>query len=454
MSDFSITELLLLQLCLIILNAVFACAEIAVISINEIKLKKMAEDGSRRAKLLVSLTNQPEKFLATIQIGITLAGFLGSAFAADNFSDRVVNWLVVQGVTISPATLDVLAVIGITMVLSYVTLILGELVPKRIAMQYEEKIGLWMAYPIYFIAVIFSPIVWFLSLSTNLVLRLIGINPSEKNETVTEEEIKTMVDAGTQSGTIDSSEKELIHNIFDFDDKQVDEIMTHRMQMHLLNAEESFVKWEEEMVKTRYSVYPVFKDNKNNIIGTLSLKDYLKYKNQDKSVILKNAIKPVQFIPKSMRINDLFLQMQKNRNHFAIAVDEYGGISGMITMNDLLEELVGELENDETAPVSSPFICKTADDCWIIRGDTPLEKVIKCLKIDVPERQYDTFAGFLLSLTKSVPGDEEKIELRYQNLYIKILKTKEHKIEAALVYLENNEKEAKEIQKNNYKKEK
>ena len=207
MSDFTIAELLLFQLFLIFLNALFACAEIAVISINDNKLKRMAEGGNKKAARLYSLTQQPAKFLATIQVGITLAGFLGSAFAADNFSDKIVDWLISLGVTLSPKKLDVLAVIGITLVLSYTTLILGELVPKRIAMRYAEKIGLSMSALIYVIAKLFAPIVWFLTFSTNTVLRLIGMNPEEKDDKVTEEEIRIMIDVGTEEGTIDHDEK-------------------------------------------------------------------------------------------------------------------------------------------------------------------------------------------------------------------------------------------------------
>ena len=239
MTDYTIAELLLFQLFLIFLNAIFACAEIAVISINDNKLKRMADSGDKRASRLISLTAQPAKFLATIQIGITLAGFLGSAFAADNFSDRIVYWLISLGVTLSPKTLDVLSVIGITLILSYVTLILGELVPKRIAMNYAEKIGLAMSGLIYLIAKIFSPLVWFLTASTNAVLHLLHINPEEKNDEVTEEEIRIMVEAGSQNGTIDDIEKSIIHNVFEFDDITAEEVMTHRTDVTFLDIDDS-----------------------------------------------------------------------------------------------------------------------------------------------------------------------------------------------------------------------
>ncbi len=435
MSDFSIAELLLFQLFLILLNAVFACAEIAVISINEIKLKKLAEDGNRGALRLLSLTAQPAKFLATIQVGITLAGFLGSAFAADNFSDKIVDWLVSLGISISPAKLDVLSVIGITFVLSYVTLILGELVPKRIAMQSAEKIALSMSGVIYFIAKIFAPLVWLLTASTNLVLRLCGINPEEKNENITEEEIRIMVDAGSEIGIIDDTEKDLIHNIFEFDDKLAEEVMTHRTEVTFLNINDSFETWEKSMIDTRYSVYPVFQDKRDNVIGTISIKDYFKFKGEPREKLLEHALKPVQFINELCPIDDLFKIMQRSRNHFAVIVDEYGSMEGIVTMNDLLEELVGDLEDDVSAPPLQPMIEQIKQNIWRVRGIAPIDDVQEDLHISIPVGDYDTFAGFVFSLMGSIPKSKKNIRLTYKNIKMKILHIKGRRIEDVLVQL-------------------
>lgn len=433
MSDFTVTELLLLQLFLIILNAIFACAEIAVISINDTRLKRLAEGGNKRAQRLVSLTAQPAKFLATIQVGITLAGFLGSAFAADNFSDRIVDWMVAHGSTISPAKLDVLAVIGITLILSYVTLILGELVPKRIAMQHAEKIGLAMSGMIYVIAKIFAPLVWLLTASTNVVLRTLGINPDANQENVTEEEIRIMVDVGSENGAIDDMEKEIIHNVFEFDDKTAEKVMTHRLDIIFLNSESSLEEWEKIMINSRFSVYPVCDKNIDGILGTLSIKDYFKFKHQGRDVILQKAMKPAQFIRSTLHIDELFALMQKSRNHFAVVVDEYGGVEGIATMNDLLEEIVGELEDDNTLPPSCPDITQKDEKNWIVRGYTPIEDVEECLKIHLPEGDYDTFAGFVLSLSNEFPSEKKNMILAYQNLSIKVLSVKRRKIEEVLV---------------------
>ena len=435
MSDFTIAELLLFQFFLIFLNAVFACAEIAVISFNDVKLKRMSEEGDKRAQRLAVLTQTPARFLATIQVGITLAGFLGSAFAADNFSDRIVDWLVSMGVTISPSKLDVLAVIFITLVLSYITLIFGELVPKRIAMQNPEKVGLAMSGLIYVVAKIFAPLVWLLTVSTNIVLKMFGIDPENKDEKVTEEEIRIMVDAGSESGAIDDIEKVLIHNVFEFDDTLVEEVMTHRTEVAFLDADASVEDWEKEMIKSRYSVYPVFLGNSDHIIGSLRIKDYFKYKELDKAEILKKAIRPVQFVPETLHVDDLFKSMKKSRDHFAVVVDEYGGVDGIVTMNDLLEELVGELEDDVTAPPSRPDIEKIEEGMWQIKGSAPIDEVADCLHIELPDNECDTFGGFVMSLMESIPENKTNIKLHYKNLEIVVTESKGHRIEATRVWL-------------------
>ena len=432
MSDFTIAELLLFQLFLIFLNALFACAEIAVISINDNKLKRMAEGGNKKAARLYSLTQQPAKFLATIQVGITLAGFLGSAFAADNFSDKIVDWLISLGVTLSPKKLDVLSVIGITLVLSYATLILGELVPKRIAMRYAEKIGLGMSALIYVIAKLFAPLVWFLTFSTNTVLRLIGMNPEEKDDKVTEEEIRIMIDVGTEEGTIDHDEKILINNVFEFDEKTAEDVMTHRTKVVFLDINDTPAHWEKIMIKTRFSVYPVYQDDPDNVIGTLRLKDYFKYKSDPKELI-KKAVKPIQFVPTTMYIDNLFKTMQKSRNHFAAVVDEYGSLEGIVTMNDLLEEIVGELEDDAAQLPSTPLIKKTKAQSWRIKGEADIEEVEKALDVSFDGDSFDTFGGFILSQLGYIPSEKDNVSLSYKNLSIKVTKVKKRKIEEAVV---------------------
>ena len=346
MSEFGIWELLLFQFVLIMINAIFACAEIAVISINENKLKKMAEQGNKSAERLVTLMIQPAHFLATIQVGITFAGFLGSAFAADNFSDRIVSYLRELGVTISYDKLDVMAVVVITLILSYVTLILGELVPKRVAMQYAEKIALTLSLPIYWIAKIFLPLVWLLTQSTNVVLKILGVNPNEKDEHVSEEEIRLMIDVGSEKGTIDGDEQMMLHNVFEFDDKLVSYVMTPLEKVIFVDVHAPKNEWEEVMIKHRFSVYPVCQNGDYHNIGILSVKDYFKYKNARKEVIIGKAVKPVERVSEKMKIKMLFKKMQKEHKHFALVENHNKSVIGIVTMTDLLEELVGELEDD------------------------------------------------------------------------------------------------------------
>ncbi|MBQ5832037.1 MAG: DUF21 domain-containing protein, partial [Selenomonadales bacterium] len=284
---------LLLQLILIFLNAVFACAEIAVLSVNEAKLAKYEGDETRRVRKLRRLTENPSKFLSTIQVAITLSGFLGSAFASDNFASRLTAWIMsmgeARGVQLPHDTIQSASVIVITLLLSYITLICGELVPKRIAMKQSEKLALGMAPMLCGVAKIFTPIVWLLSASTNGVLRLLGIDPNEEEEQVSEEEIRFMVDEGSQKGVIDEQEQELIQNIFEFDDLTVSEFATHRTDIAILWMEDDNDKWEEIIHETRHSVYPVCDETIDNVVGVLSVKDFFRYRSMDRSAMLEEV---------------------------------------------------------------------------------------------------------------------------------------------------------------------
>lgn len=428
---------LVLQFILILLNAVFACAEIAVISINDNKLEKMAGEGDKRAGRLLSLTRQPARFLATIQVGITLAGFLGSAFAADNFSEKLTVWVVSMGVQIPEATLRTISVIVITIVLSYFTLVLGELVPKRIAMKRAEKLGLSMSGMIYYVAKVFAPLVWFLTASTNLLLRLLGIDPDGEDDSITEEEIRMMVDVGSEKGAIDSEEKEIIQNLFEFDDKTADEIMTHRTEMTVLWLKESDTTWKETIVGSRYSHYPVCGTDLDDVVGVLNTKDYFRLEHQERNQVMEQAVKVVQFVPETVRADILFQNMKKRREHFAVVLDEYGGTSGIITMNDLLEELVGDLEDDADAPQESPTIEVLDDHTWKIQGSATLYEVAKALKVKLPVEQYETFSGMVFGLLGEIPGDEQKPEIEGFGLVIQVMEIQGHIIRCAIVRMKS-----------------
>ena len=426
---------ILLQIFLIFINAVFACAEIAVISMNDNKLSKLAASGDKRALRLTKLTNQPARFLATIQVGITLAGFLGSAFAADNFSDYLVRWLVNLGVNTPIATLNSISVIVITLILSYFTLVFGELVPKRVAMKNAEKLALAMSGLVYIISKIFAPLVWALTASTNAVLRLLSIDPNANDEEITEEEIRLLVDAGSEKGAINHNEKEMIQNIFEFDDKTAGEILTHRTEVSLLWLDENEEQWEKTITESRHSMYPVCSENADNIVGVLNTKDYFRIKDKTKENILKSVVRPAYFVPETVRTDVLFRNMKKSRNHFAVVLDEYGGVNGIVTMYDLLEQLVGDLEDDYTVPPEPPEIERIDSQTWAVQGSAPLDLISKQEGVLLPEDEYETFGGFVFGILGYVPDDGCTPELEEFGLSIKIIEIKDHYLVKAIVCL-------------------
>ncbi len=434
MAEGSIIWQLLLQLVLILVNAVFACAEIAVISMNDAKLGKLSAAGDKRAIRLVGLTSQPARFLATIQVGITFAGFLGSAFAADNFSDRLVKWLLKLGVGIPERTLDTISVILITLILSYFTLVLGELVPKRIAMKNAEKLALAISGLIHFISKVFAPLVWLLTASTNGMLRLFGIDPHAADDEITEEEIRMMVDEGSEKGAIDPEEKLMIQNVFEFDDKTAREIMTHRTEVSLLWLDESDEQWDKTITESRHTIYPVCNETTDDIVGILNAKYYFRIKDKTRENILKHAVKPPYFVPETVKADVLFRNMKKSRQHFAVVLDEFGGMNGIITISDLLEELVGDLEDDVTTPAEPVPIERVDSHTWKVLGSAPLDEVSTQVGVILPEDEYDTFGGFVFGMLGYVPDDGSTPELEILDLSIKVLKIKDHQIEKAAVY--------------------
>jgi len=424
-----------LQIILIALNAVFACAEIAIISMNDNKLAQMAAQGDKRAVRLARLTSQPAKFLATIQVAITLSGFLGSAFAADNFSDRLVDWLVNIGVSIPVKTLDAISVILITLILSYFTLVFGELVPKRIAMKKAEPLALGMSALISTIAKFFAPIVWVLTASTNGMLRLFGIDPNEEEDDVSEEEIRLMVDIGNQKGVIDIDEKQMIQNVFEFDDLAVADFATHRTDISLLWMDESVEEWEKTIHESRHSLYPVCDETIDNIVGILNVKDYFRITDKTKENIMKEAVKPAYFIPETIRADVLFKQMKISRNHFAVVLDEYGGMMGIVTMNDLLEQLVGDLDDEISNEEEELEFEQIDSNTWKIRGYMGLDEVAEKLGVNLPVDDYDTFGGFVFGTYGFIPDDGSIFELDAYSLHIKVTEIKDHRVEKAIVCL-------------------
>lgn len=418
---------------LILLNAVFACAEIAVISINDNKLALMASQGDKRAVRLAVLTSQPASFLATIQVAITLSGFMGSAFAADNFSEKIVNLGLGWGVPISAAALDTVSVIFITLVLSYFTLVFGELVPKRLAMKNAESLALAMSSLIYWIAKAFSPLVSMLTVSTNSILRLLGIDPNSEDKELSEEEIRMLVDVGSEKGVIAPEEKEMIQNVFEFDDLEVSDFATHRTEIVMLWADDPDSEWEKTISESRYAKYPVCEETVDNVVGVLNTKDYFRLDDKSRENIMGRAVVPAFFVPESIKADILFRQMKQTRNHFAVVLDEYGGMTGIVTMNDLLEQLVGDLENEVSAPDDASKIVKIDADTWLIDGSAPLPDVARLLKISLPEDEYDTFGGMVFGMYEKIPDDGSEFETVLEGLNIKVTEIRDHRIRKATV---------------------
>ncbi|MDR1306718.1 MAG: hemolysin family protein [Treponema sp.] len=425
---------LLLQFCLIMVNAVFACAEIALISISDTKLEKMSADGDKRAKRLLALTKQPARFLATIQVGITLAGFLGSAFAADNFSEKITAWAVAQGIPIPISTIKVISVVIITVILSFFTLVLGELVPKRVAMKKADTLALIMSGLILTISRVFAPVVWLLTRSTNGILRLLRIDPETEDSIITEEEIRLMIDAGSARGAINANEKEIIHNVFEFDDIGAAEIMTHRRYVTFLDLRDDDEKWETIIKENRHRLYPLCDGDPDRITGVLSAGDYLRLDQRDRRNVLARAVRPPQLVPATVKADQLFRNMKKKHDHFALVIDEYGSMLGIVTMNDLLELLVGDLDY-HVSTAERPAIETLGPGAWRINGAASLDRVVRETGRSLPVDQYDTFAGFVFSVLGRVPPDGEQSEFEDCGLKIRVIRIKDRRLEEALVTL-------------------
>ena len=423
---------LLLQLILILINGWFAATEVAVLSVNEAKLRHDAEEGDKAAEQLLKLSESPNKFLSTIQVCITLAGFLGSAFAADQFASRLAG--AVQGfIPLDAAALNSICVVIITLILSFFTLVFGELVPKRIAMQHPDKMARLSLDVLRFCAGVFKPIVWLLSASTNGVLRLVGIDPNAEQEEVTEEEIRMMVDMGGETGAIEETEKEMIENIFEFNNLSAEDVMTHRTDVFSIwvgDDDETILKTIRESGLSRF---PVYDEDMDDIVGVISTRSFLLNAASQNPRPTRELIREAYFVPETVQADALFRDMQKKRIHMAIVVDEYGGMSGLVTMEDLLEEIVGNIY-DETDHKEAAEIELVEENTWRVAGTASLEDVAEALDIDLPlEEEYDTLGGLIFSQFTTIPQDGSTPEVDVHGLHIQVEKIEDHRVEYALV---------------------
>ena len=434
---------------LILLNAFFAATEIAFISLNDAKVNKDAKEGNKKAKKIKKMLKEPSKFLATIQIGITLAGFLSSAFASETFADKLApildDWL-----PIGVIAWKNISIVLITIILSYFTLVFGELVPKRIAMKNYEKIAYASIGIVRVIYAITAPFVKLLTASTNLVSKVFGVKEGEE-ATVTEEEIRMMVDAGEEKGAIQEEERDMINNIFEFNDKTVSEVMVHRTDIYAIEINSNIDEILKSIDEYKYSRIPVYEETIDEIRGVLYIKDLFKYIKTNETLSIKDVIREAYFVSENKKINELFKDLQKNKMQIAIVLDEYGGTAGIITMEDILEELVGNIF-DEYDDIETEYE-KIDDNTYMISGGVTIYELKKILGIKIPEGEYETLSGYLIEILGRIPDDEEKpvIETKeatykiedYEDkriLWVKVCKNHQEEIEDDEEDEEENEK--------------
>lgn len=422
---------ILLLIILVLVNAFFAASEIAIITLNDNRLRKMAEEGNKKAKSILRLTKNSSRFLATIQVGVTLSGFLTSASASQSFADSLTKYL--SFLPLQPGLIKGFSTFLITFLLSYFSLVFGELVPKKIAMQRAEQLSFKFIGILNATYNLFRPFIWFLTLSTNTVLKLLGIDPNQNQDTVTEEEILMMVDAGEERGLIGENAKDMISNIFDFSDSTVDEVMTHRTDVYALEDTASIQDAVNLSIEEGFSRIPVFHEDLDNIIGIIYVKDLLQYVGSklDEAPPLTNLMRSAYFVPESKRCSALFKEMTERKTQIAIIVDEYGGTEGLITMEDLLESIVGNIQDEYDHEEEE--IHKVSDNKFTVDGATSIDEISDLVGVPLPEGDYDTIAGLLMENLDRIPKPTEHPSIQFDCLTFTVLAVEERRIAKILI---------------------
>lgn len=427
---------ILFLIALTLINAFFASAEMAIVSVNKNKMKMLANEGNKKAKILCKLIEEPTKFLSTIQVGITLAGFFASASAATGISTQFGKFL--NSIHIPYG--DQIAFIGVTVILSYFTLVFGELVPKRIALRKSEGIALFSISPIIFISKITAPFIKILSLSTFMLVKILGLDSENLDEIVTKEELKSFIETGEEQGAINESEKEMIEGIIEFDNKKVEKVMTPRTEVYCINIKEPLNSYLDELLDMRYSRVPVYEDDIDNVIGILYMKDFMieARKTGFDNVDIKSILKEPYFVHEGKNVQDLFKLLQASQRHIAIVIDEYGGFSGIITIEDLLEEIVGEINDEDDS--NEERIKKIDENTFLVDGLTTLEELNEDLELGIElDQDIDTISGFVINLIGRIPTEDDKKELEYNNLTFKIEVLGDKRIEKILINKKHND---------------
>ena len=424
---------LLVQVVLILINAFFAATEIAVISLNANKLRKLEEEGDKMAPKLLHMVEDSSSFLSTIQIAITLSGFLGAAFAGDAFAEYLTTWLLSLGVGIPASVLNTISLVVVTVILSYFTLIFGELVPKRIAMQKSMEMARLSCRVVTAIATIAKPVVKLLALSTNGMLRLLRMKVDVEEDQVTEDEIRMMIDLGNESGSIKEDEKELLHNVFDFSDQTVSDVMTHAADVETISVEASREEVLDTIRSTGLSRFPVYGEDESDILGVLNARDFLVDWAVDGNKTVRELMRPAYLVPESLSADDLLKDMQIKKIHLAVVLDEYGELAGVITVEDLLEEIVGNIY-DEFDPAEPQELEQLGENLWRVSGSLSVEDLAEELDMELPEDEdYDTVGGMLLSCLRTIPEDGSRPLVQVHGLELQAEKVEDHRIRSVLV---------------------
>ena len=416
-------------------NAFFACAEIAIVSVNKNKMKTLAEEGNKKAKLIIKMLEEPTRLLSTIQVAITLSGFFASAFAATNLSMQLGNFLSGYRVPYSHN----IAVIVITVILSYFTLVFGELVPKRIALQKANSISLFVVKPVVFMSNVAAPFIKLLSFSTNVTLKILGMHSDTLEEQISEEEIKSMLEVGKEIGVFDAYEQDLIESIFEFDDTVAREVMTARQDVYCINIDEPLSSYIDELLHSRHSRIPVYKDEIDNIIGILYIKDFIieAYQKGFNNVAIETLLQEPYFVPETKYIDLLFKELQSSKKYMSILIDEYGGFAGIVTVEDLVEEVMGPI--DEEGQAKEPFIEQIERNTYRLHGLVMIDDLSNKIQLPLPDDAHDTVSGLLIDILGSIPENPgQQIEID-QMVFI-IEKVVNHRIEQCLLKIQEVEK--------------
>ena len=422
---------IILLIALVTVCGLLTAAEAAMIAVNDSKLDKLAAGGDKKAVRLKKLTDKPGRFLSSMHSAVTIFGYMAAGFAAYRFSEPLAELLGRAFGGADKSILKAVSFAAVVLAAAFIMEVFGEMIPRKAASRDPEGFAFGAAGAVKAVVAVFAPFTWLAGKLSRGVLRLLGIDPDKEPDTVTEEEILMMSDAGAENGTIDEDENRIIKNVFAFDDMTAEQLCTHRTDVDVLWSEDSVEVWEETIHRTRHSVFPVCGESVDNVIGVLNAKDYFRLDDKSRENIMANAVREPYFVHENMKADRLFAQMKKKgADHFAVVADEYGGMSGIITVTDLVEQLVGDFDDDELDEPEE-IMEQAPDGSWNIPGITPLGEVGEALGIELPEDKRelsDTFGGYVIAELGEIPKDGTETSLDTDGLHIEVREIEHHRI--------------------------